>query len=167
MDVLMKGMSGLEAIGELKKRLPEANILALTIVDNPEYFLPVLKSGACGYLLKEAEPEELLAAVRAAAQGIAYLSPRVATVVLSGLQAERDRYASLSVREREVLALVAQGYTSREVAERLYLSPKTVEKYRARLMGKLGISSRAELISYAVNRGLLRPSTGGDPATMP
>jgi two-component system response regulator NreC len=159
MDLRLKGMSGLEAIRELKKRLPKINTLALTMVDNPQYFFPVLEAGACGYLLKEAEPEELLTAVRAAARNEAFLSPAVARAVVGGYLAGKgvveDSYISLTDREREVLRLVAQGYTSRQIAEMLHLSRKTVEKYRASAMEKLGLRSRAELVSYALSRGLL------------
>lgn len=161
MDLAMQGMSGIEAIKELRRRLPSVHVLALTIQDNEEYFFPVLRAGALGYVLKEAEPEELLAAIRTVHQGAAFLSPAVAKAVLGSypegltLGRERDSYDTLTPREREVLQLVAEGRTNREIANTLYLSVKTVEKHRASMMAKLNLSNRSELVKYAIRKGLI------------
>lgn len=162
MDLAMPGMGGLEAIRRLKESLPSAAVLALTMQDDERYFLPVIQAGAVGYLLKEAAPEELLVAVRAAARGEAYLSPAVARVILGGYVkalkgSEQDSYASLTTREREVLGLAAEGKTNREIAEALCLSVKTVEKHRASLMGKLTLRNRYDLLRYALDKGLMGP----------
>ena len=163
MDLLMKkGMSGIEAIRRINSMSPETNVLALTMVDNEEYYLPVLQAGASGYLLKEADPGELLLAVKAVSNGEAYLSPAVARVVLGGVRGagdwEDNGLAQLTPRERQVLELAAQGNTSREIAEQLFLGSKTVEKYRASAMHKLELHSRADLVRFAVAKGLLGPS---------
>jgi two-component system response regulator NreC len=169
MDLRLKGTSGLDAIHELKKkRMAETNIVVLTMVDAPQYFFPVLEAGACGYLLKESDPDELLAAIRAAARGEVFLTPAVARVVLEDYRAQKgsgeDSYATLSERERQVVRLTAEGHPSREIAERLFLSRKTVEKYRASALEKLGLHSRAELINYALSKGLLGTQSLGQPS---
>jgi two-component system response regulator NreC len=157
MDIGMPGMSGLEATRELRKRAPSIRVLALTIQESEEYFFAMLKAGASGYILKEAEPQELLSALRAVYQGGAFLSPAVAKVVLEGYvtRPKADNPEGLTVREGEVLRLAAQGHTNREIAESLCLSIKTVEKHRASMMDKLGLRGRQELIRYALRKGLI------------
>jgi two-component system response regulator NreC len=161
MDITMPGMSGLEATKKIKDKAPSIRILVLTMQDNEEYFFPILQAGALGYILKEASPQDLLSAIRAAHKGKAFFSPAVANVILSAYLKSAssrevgDKYASLTESEREVLRLVAQGYTNREVAEELLLSVKTVEKQRARMMEKLGLHNRSDIFKYALRRGLI------------
>lgn len=157
MDVGMPGMNGLEAAMELRRRAPAVRILALTIQDTEEYFFAMLKAGASGYILKQSEPQELLSAIRAVAEGGAFLSPAVAKIVLEGYvtRPEASNHDGLTIRESEILRLAIQGYTNREIAACLCLSIKTVEKHRATMMDKLGIAGRQDLIRYAVRKGLI------------
>jgi two-component system, NarL family, response regulator NreC len=159
MDLTMPD-GGLEATEAIKRELAGVQVLVLTMHDSQEYFFRVLQAGASGYVVKGAHKADLLAAVRAVASGGVYLYPTVAKQVVGDYlrQARRgatDQLATLTEREREVLLLLAEGRTGREIAEQLVLSPATVERHRANLMGKLGLHSRAELIKYAVRRGLI------------
>jgi two-component system, NarL family, response regulator NreC len=159
MDLTMPD-GGLEATEAIKRELADVQVLVLTMHDSQEYFFRVLQAGASGYVVKGAHKADLLAAVRAVASGGVYLYPTVAKQVVGDYlrQARRgatDQLATLTEREREVLLLLAEGRTGREIAEQLVLSPATVERHRANLMGKLGLHSRAELIKYAVRRGLI------------
>ena len=162
MDLTMPGGGGLEATETIKRECPTTQVLVLTMHDNQEYFFRVLQAGASGYVVKGASKDDLLAAVRAVAGGGVYLYPTLAKGLVGDYlrRASRgeadDAEAKLTEREREVLHLLAEGLTGREIAERLVLSPATVERHRANLMGKLGLHSRAELIRYAVRRGLIR-----------
>ena len=160
MDIGMPGMSGLEATREIGKRAPGVRVLALTIQENEEYFLAMLKAGASGYILKEAEPQELLYAIRTVHMGHIFLSPAVATALLEGFVTAlpehlEENYGSLTRREKEVLRLAAAGKTNREMAESLFLSSRTVEKYRQAVMHKLGLARREDLTKYAIRRGLI------------
>lgn len=161
MDLTMPGGNGLEATQAIKREWPETQVLVLTMHDTQEYFFRLLQSGASGYVVKGAQKEDLLAAVRAVAQGGVYLYPTLARHLVSDYlhhahQAENeDPVNRLTDREQEVLRLLADGLTGREIAERLVLSPATVERHRANLMAKLGLHSRVELIRYAVRRGLI------------
>ncbi|HHH41091.1 MAG TPA: response regulator transcription factor [Chloroflexi bacterium] len=160
MDIAMRDLSGLEATRAIKAQAPQVNVLALTMHDREEYFFAMLKAGALGYVLKESGPEELLAAIRAVHRGEAFLSPRVTKMILDDYlaqQADRvpSRYNSLTSREKEVLRLAAEGKTTREMAEILHLSPKTVEKHRSSMMRKLGLHNLSELIRYAIRKGLI------------
>ena len=160
MDIAMGDLSGLEATQEIKERLPEVNVLALTMHDREEYFFAMLKAGALGYVLKESEPDELLAAIRAVHQGEAFLSPSVTKAVLEDYLAQRSdqvqsRYDRLTLREKEVFRLAAEGKTTREMADMLHLSVKTLEKHRASMMRKLELHGLPELIKYAIRQGLI------------
>jgi two-component system response regulator NreC len=160
MDIAMGDLSGLEATQEIKERLPEVNVLALTMHDREEYFFAMLKAGALGYVLKESEPDELLAAIRAVHQGEAFLSPSVTKSVLEDYLAQRSdqvqsRYDRLTLREKEVFRLAAEGKTTREMADMLHLSVKTLEKHRASMMRKLELQGLPELIKYAIRQGLI------------
>jgi DNA-binding NarL/FixJ family response regulator len=160
MDIAMSDLSGLVATQEIKQRVPRVNVLALTVHDQKEYFFAMLQAGALGYVLKDSEPEELLAAIRAVNAGEAYLTPPVAKAVLEDYLAHRtgqkhSRYDLLSLREKEVLRLAAEGKPSREIAEMLHLSTKTVEKHRANMMRKLGLHNLTDLIKYAIRKGLI------------
>jgi two-component system response regulator NreC len=128
--------------------------------DREEYFFAMLKAGALGYVLKESEPDELLAAIRAVHSGEAFLSPSVTKAVLEDYLAQRtdqaqSRYDRLTLREKEVLRLTAEGKTAREMAEMLHLSMKTIEKHRASVMRKLKLHNLSELIKYAIRKGLI------------
>lgn len=161
MDVAMPNMNGLEATQLIKERSPGVQVLALTMHEDERYFFRILQAGASGYVVKGASPADLLAAIRAVAQGQAYLYPSVAKQLLDDylkrVEAgeERDSYDGLSEREREVLRLIAEGRTSRSMADQLVLSVNTVERHRSNIMGKLNLHSRAELIKYAIRKGLI------------
>ena len=170
MDLAMGGMDGLAATREIVNRLPHTRVVVLTMHDNEEYLRQALDAGATGYVLKEAVDTEIAVAIRVVQRGEVFLYPSFTRVLLGDLiQAEEaddrfepDGYELLSEREKEVLRLVALGDTNREIAERLFLSVRTVETYRARLMEKLNLKSRGELVRYALRKGL-RPDEVGDP----
>jgi len=154
--------SGLEAIRRIKARRPEARALVLTMHDDEGYLRAVLEAGGAGYVLKRAADTELLSAIRAVWRGGTYLHPEHALLLLGGVPstaiagpAVDDSYDQLSPREQQVLRLIALGHTSQQVADRLGLSVKTVETYKSRLMAKLDLTSRAALVRYALQRGLL------------
>ena len=160
MDIAMPGMNGIEATHHIKKVLPDIIILVLTMHDDEEFFFPVLKAGASGYILKETDPQELLYAIRVAQQGQAFLSPAMTKSLLSDFtsvapEQKDDKYDSLTHREKEVLQLAAQGKTNREMAEILFLSIRTVEKHRQAFMRKLNWTRRDYLTRYALNKGLI------------
>jgi two-component system response regulator NreC len=160
MDIAMGDLSGLEATETIKERTPQVNVLALTMHDREEYFFAMLKAGALGYVLKESEPHELLMAIRAVHSGEAFLSPSVTKVVLEDYVTQppnqtESRYDSLTLREKQVLRLAAEGKTTREMAELLHLSVKTVEKHRGSMMHKLQLQSLPDLIKFAIRKGLI------------
>jgi len=160
MDIAMGDLSGLEATAEIKERVPSVNILALTMHEREEYFFAMLKAGALGYVLKESEPDELLAAIRAVHTGEAFLSPSVTKAVLEDYLIQRpeqaqSRYDRLTLREKEVFRLAVEGKTTREMSDILHLSVKTLEKHRANMMRKLGLQNLSELIKYAIRQGLI------------
>jgi two-component system response regulator NreC len=165
MDIAMGDLSGLEATQEIHERTPQVNVLALTMHDREEYFFAMLKAGALGYVLKESDPHELLLAIRAVYHGEAYLSPSVAKAVLEdylsqGTKQTQSRYDNLTLREKEVLRLAAEGKTTPEIADLLHLSVKTIEKHRSSMMRKLGLQSLSELIKYALRKGLIEMEEG-------
>ncbi|HEX9090814.1 MAG TPA: response regulator transcription factor [Anaerolineales bacterium] len=153
--------SGLEAIRHIKGARSEARILALTMHDDEGYLRAVLDVGGAGYVLKRAADTELLSAIRAVWQGGTYLHPEHTRLLLGGAspkaaqETSDDLIEQLSHREQQVLRLIALGYTSQQVADRLSLSVKTVETYKSRLMTKLGLVGRSALVRYALQRGLL------------
>jgi two-component system response regulator NreC len=161
MDITMPGMSGLEATRQIKAQWPEVQVLALTMHENEEYFFQILHAGASGYVLKGASSAELLSAIRAAARGDVFLHPSLARKLVGdylrrvGVGEEQPSFDRLTPREKEVLTLIAEGYTNREIAERLVISPSTVQTHRARIMEKLNLQNRTELIKYAIRRGLI------------
>jgi len=163
LDVAMPGGSGLDSIPEIQEAAPEAKILVLSMQDDPSYVRQAFAAGASGYVLKEAADDELLAAVREVAAGGRYvdhqLGARLAAAdVASAKEAAED---PLSDREREVLRLLALGHTNQEIATMLFLSVRTAETHRARIMQKLRITTRAELVRYAIAHGLLTDDDGG------
>ncbi len=164
MDLAMPGMDGMEATRAIKQTLPQTHILALTVHESDEYFFRVLQAGASGYVLKRAAASELLSAVRAVARGEVFLFPAVAKKLLADYltraqtrdeRETRDLYAGLTVREHEILTLIAEGLTNREIAERLMLSLSTVQTHYTHILEKLNLQNRAELIKYAIRRGLI------------
>ena len=161
MDITMPDMNGIEATRQVKKQLPDVKVLILTMHENDEYVFQALRAGASGYLLKEAADTDLINALHVIQSGNFYLSPAAQSVMVGDyLQRvhageEKDSYSSLTEREREILKLVAEGFTNNQIAERLVISPKTVDTHRTHIMDKLNLHSRAELVKYAMRRGLL------------
>jgi two-component system, NarL family, response regulator NreC len=161
LDLMMPSLSGLEVLRQIKDRSPKTRAVILTMYADESYVLEALKMGALGYVLKRESASELPEAVRAAAQGRRYLSSplterMVEAYVQKSQEAPLDAYETLTTREREILHLAAEGYTSVEIAKRLSLSHRTAENHRSNLMRKLGLHTQAELIRYAVRRGIIR-----------
>ncbi|MCM3784623.1 response regulator transcription factor [Neobacillus mesonae] len=155
------GKDGLTATSELKKKLPDIQVLILTMHDDEEYLFRAIQAGASGYILKSAPYEELIAAIRSVAEGSAYLYPS-ATKKLMHEYSEMIRrgetegpFETLSEREKEIMAWIAKGYSNKEIAEHLIISVKTVESHKSNLMDKLGLKSRPELVKLAMKKGLL------------
>jgi len=161
MDIAMPGLGGLEATAEIKRISPQTHVLILTMHENREYIHPILKAGASGYLLKKAAGAELVTAIRAIQSGGAYLDPALTPAVIEQYLAKdgstSTSYERLSEREKQVLKLVAEGRSNKEIAEMLCLSVKTVRGHRANLMEKLDIHNRSELVRYAIRHGLIQP----------
>ncbi len=161
MDISMPEIDGLEATRRIHNMNPEIRILILTVHAHERYLFPVLKAGADGYVLKSTVDTELINAIRSVVKGEVFLYPSATQMVLrdylNRLQAgeEQDAYDRLSEREREVIKLIALGHTSGEIAEKLILSPKSVETYRSRIMQKLSLHNRAALVRFALSHGLL------------
>jgi len=160
MDIAMPGISGLEATREIKARRPEVEVLILTIHDREDYLFRALRAGASGYVLKGADVQDLLAAVRSASRGEAYLFPSVTKKLVQEYLRrarrgeDRETYDGLTDREREILALISEGKTTPEIAAELFLSPHTVQSHRDHIMAKLNLHSKAALIRYAIEKGL-------------
>jgi two-component system, NarL family, response regulator NreC len=154
LDLGMPNGSSIETIARLRERVPDTEIVVLTMDDSPVFAQRALATGAVGFVLKDLADGDLPQAVRAAARGEEYVSPRVAAR-LDALQRSLTE-DKLTAREVEVLRLIALGHTSVEIARKLHLSPRTVETHRARIHGKLGLATRAEQVRYALGRGLLR-----------
>ncbi len=159
MDIAMPGLGGLEATLEIHKQHPNSRVVILTQHDDSEYIFPILKAGAAGYILKKAVGTELVAAIRAVHEGGSFLYPSVATAVIEGYihqgQEVEPSYDRLTDREKQVLKLIAEGRSNKEIAEMLSLSVKTVIAHRANLMEKLDIHNRTELVKYAIRKGLI------------
>lgn len=158
MDIGMPELSGFDATRQIKESLPSVNILVLTMHRSDEYFFQMLEAGASGYILKGAETSELINAVRSVARGDVFLYPTMARRLVQEFLAQTgsdESRAKLSPREKEILKLIAEGFTSREIAERLVVSPSTVHTHRTNLMQKLSLGSRHELVRYARRHGLI------------
>ena len=162
MDIGMPGLNGLEATRQIKHQFPKTKVVVLTMHTNAEYIFNVLQAGASGYLIKQAATEEVISAIRAAYHGESFLSPSISTKVIeeylrrAGKTELVDPFERLTSREREVLQLIAEGRSTQEIAALLYVSGKTVETHRARLMEKLGIYTIAELTQYAIRKGIIK-----------
>jgi two-component system, NarL family, response regulator NreC len=161
LDVVMPGRSGLEAIPDLMKESPESKILVLSMQDDAAYVREAFASGASGYVLKEAADAEVVGAVREVAEGRRYVHPVLGARLVAADAEERAKEEAdpLSEREHEILRLLALGHTNQEIASSLFLSVRTVETHRAHIMQKLRISTRAELVRYALDQGMLEAST--------
>jgi two-component system, NarL family, response regulator NreC len=162
LDVVMPGGSGLDAIADIRSAAPDAKILTLSMQDDPSYVRQAFAAGASGYVLKEAADDELLAAVREVAGGGSYVDPQLgARLAAADATATAEAAADpLSDREHEVLRLLALGHTNQEIAQMLYLSVRTAETHRARIMQKLRLSTRADLVRYAIDHGVLAEEGG-------
>lgn len=159
MDITMPEMDGLEATRRIKARYPHVQVLVLTMHRSEEYFFEMLKAGASGYILKGAKTDELIEAVRIVSQGQVFLYPTMAQKLVEGYlnlaEWDKEIKETLSPRETEILHLLVEGHTSKEIAEILVLSTSTVQTHRSNLMNKLGLNNRHELMQYARKRGLL------------
>ena len=162
MDIGLPDLSGIDATREIKKRVPDSAIVALTIHEDEEYFFKMLEAGATGYVPKRAAPEELLTAIRAAASGQVYLYPSLAKLLVrdflsGGRPSPADQPDSeLTDREAEVLTYLAEGANNEEIAAALFISPKTVARHRENIMRKLNLHSRSELVRYAIRKGIIK-----------
>jgi len=160
MDITMPIMDGLEATRRIHKEFPRIRVLALTQYDDKEYVFPVIEAGASGFISKVAASLELTSGIRSIYQGDSYLSPSVARLLIEDYQhgegrVIREPYEQLTDRERDVLKLVAEGHTTKEVADILVVSPRTVEGHKTNFMAKLGIHNRTELVKYALRKGII------------
>jgi DNA-binding NarL/FixJ family response regulator len=161
LDINMPGCNGLDVLVDLRRQQPQTRVLMLTMHDDPQYLRQVLTTGGAGYVLKQAADTELLTAIRTVYNGGVFLHPQHTKILLEDSlnrapsNAEANPLTRLSERELEVLRLIALGHTNKEIAEMLYLSVKTVETYKARVMEKLNLKSRAALVRFALNHGLL------------
>lgn len=161
MDISMPEKSGIEATREIKKANPNVEIVGLTMHAEDRYFFQLLQAGASGYVVKGAAPQELLEAVAAASRGEAYIHPSLHSKLIGDYVSRAENsdgqspLESLTERELEVLRLIVDGQTSREIADSLVISPNTVERHRQNIMSKLGLRNRAELVRYAISKGLV------------
>jgi DNA-binding NarL/FixJ family response regulator len=161
LDIGMPLLNGIEATRQIVKRLPDFRILILSMHANEAYIIQALKAGAKGYLLKDSADTELIRGVAAVSNGKSYFSPAVSKVMLDDYvrhladKGITDRYDSLSEREREVFQLVAEGHSNKEIASLLSVSPATIETHRAHILQKLDVHNTAELVLYAVRRGVI------------
>ncbi len=160
MDVVMPDESGIDVVPKILQERPETKVLVLSMQDDPRYVREAFEAGASGYVLKEAADAELVAAIRDVAAGGQYVHPELGARLVAAETAERRRAEEdpLSDREREVLRLLALGHTNQEIAKELYISVRTAETHRAHIMQKLRLSSRAELVRYALSEGMLESS---------
>lgn len=161
LDVAMPRMSGLQAARELVRRRPGLRLLMLSMYDNEQFLFEALRAGASGYVLKSGADRDIVEACRAAMRGESFLYPSAVTALVRDFVSRTDRdgteFEVLTPRELEVVKLIAEGHTSREIAAELVLSVKTVERHRANILEKLGMRDRVELTRYAIRRGLIEP----------
>lgn len=163
LDLMMPSLSGLEVTRQVRQRSPRTRVVILSMYADEAYVLEALRNGAAGYVLKKSTADELVRAVREVTTGRRYLSPPlsekgVETLMKEADESKQDPHELLTSREREVLPLIAEGHTNAEIADRLVISPRTVEFHRANLMRKLGTRTQADLIRYALQRNILPPN---------
>jgi DNA-binding NarL/FixJ family response regulator len=156
LDVAMPRMTGLQATHEIKKQAPDVQVLILSMHDDERYLFEALRAGASGYVLKRAAGEDLLDAVRAAARGEPFLTPAAQQTLIQDFLS-RGEQPELTPREQEVVKLIAEAHTNKDIARILHLSEKTVESHRANVLQKLGMRDRVELVRYAIRHGLVEP----------
>jgi two-component system response regulator NreC len=162
MDIGLPDMTGIVATREIKKASPETAVVALTIHEDEEYFFKMLEAGASGYVPKRAAPQELLTAIRAAANGEVYLFPSMAKLLVRDYLAQdqpaksQSELDGLTQREQEVLAYLAEGASNDEIGDVLGISPKTVARHRENIMNKLNLHTRTELVKYAIRKGIIQ-----------
>ncbi len=161
MDLSMPGMGGLEATRQIAAQ-GDSRVLVLTMHAEDEYLLAVLEAGGSGYVQKTSADEDLISAIRTVARDEVFLYPNAAKLLLQGFRVKKEEAAhdplqKLTERERDVMAMTAEGFSSSEIGEKLFISPKTVDTYRSRIMEKLGLHHRSELVRFALNAGLLKP----------
>ncbi len=161
LDVSMPRMTGIQAAAELHKRRPELKLLMLSMHDSEQFLFEALKAGASGYVLKSGADTDIVDAVRAAMRGDSYLYPSAVTTLVRDYVERGGRgeaqFDVLTPRELEVLKLIAEAYTSKEIADELFISVKTVDRHRQNILEKLGMRDRVELTRYAIRRGLIQP----------
>jgi DNA-binding NarL/FixJ family response regulator len=158
LDVKMPKLTGLQATREIREQVPEVSVLILSMYDDDRYLFEALKAGASGYVLKAQADADLMAAVRAVEKGEPFLTPAAQRALIKDVLGEgAERSDDLTPREQEVVKLVAEAHTNKEIAEILHLSEKTVENHRSNAMRKLGMRDRVELVRYAIRKGLIEP----------
>ena len=157
LDISMPGMTGIQAAQELHRLRPRLRTLILSMHDNEQYFLEALRAGASGYVLKSVADHDLIRACRSAMRGEPFVYPAMERSLLRHALTDSESGATLTARESQILALIADGHTSREIAEMLVISPRTVERHRENLRHKLGLRNRVDLTRYAIRAGLIAP----------
>ena len=162
MDIHLPDLNGIEAAKAIKEKSPEIAIVALTINEDEIYFFRMLEAGASGYVPKRAAPEELLTAIRVAAEGQVYIYPSLAKLLVKDFLSQqessgRTNPGDLTNREIELLAHLADGASNNEIADTLHISPKTVSRHRENIMRKLNLRNRTELVKYAIRKGIIKP----------
>ena len=157
LDVSMPRMTGLQATHEIKQQAPDTQVLILSMHDDERYLFEALRAGAAGYVLKRAADQDLVDAVRAAGRGEPFLTASAQQTLIRDFLDRDSEPQELTPREQEVVKLIAEAHTNKEIAEILHLSEKTVESHRARVLQKLGMRDRVELVRYAIRRGLVEP----------
>ncbi len=160
LDLTLPGLNGLDVLRQVSNRCPQTAVVVLSMHSEDSYVVRALHSGAAAYVLKGAATDELVRAIQAVQRGEKFLSSTLPTALLDTSESTyggevRDRYAMLTDREREVLQLIAEGYTSQEIGDRLFISRRTVDKHRENLMAKLELRNHADLVRYALQRGLI------------
>lgn len=163
-DLRLPGLDGLEVVREARKKQPELKVVVLSMHDNEAYVVRALRHGASAYVLKDASADDLVEAIGEAMAGRTFFSKGISRDLIDAytrgeMDQIEDRYDTLTSRERQVLHLLAQGFTGPEIAEKLFISPRTVDTHRANLVSKLGLRNQAELVRYVVERGLVPPSS--------
>jgi DNA-binding NarL/FixJ family response regulator len=157
LDITMPGMTGIQAAQELSRLRPRLRTLILSMHDSEQYFLEAIRAGASGYVLKSVADHDLITACRAAMRGEPFVYPAIERSLLGRALADDESSAVLTGRESQILALIADGHTSREIADMLVISPRTVERHRENLRHKLGLRNRVDLTRYAIRAGLISP----------